>query len=134
MQLDIEKLVYGGDGLARYAQPSEPRGKAVFVPFTIPGERVEAVPVEERPGFIRARAEKILSASLKRIEPACPYFARCGGCHYQHIDYAHQLEAKGEILRETLRRTAQIEWPGDIGVHPSPEWNYRNRSRLRVSE
>jgi 23S rRNA (uracil1939-C5)-methyltransferase len=134
MQIEIEKLVYGGDGLARYAQPNEPRGKAVFVPFTIPGERVEAMPVEERPGFIRARVETILTASPQRIEPRCPYFARCGGCHYQHIDYAHQLEVKADILRETLRRTAQIEWPGEIGVHPSPEWNYRNRSRLRLNE
>lgn len=134
MQLEIEKLIYGGDGLARYAQPNEPHGKAVFVPFTIPGERVEAAVMEERPGFIRARVEKLLQVSPKRIEPRCPYFGRCGGCHYQHIDYAHQLEAKADILHETLRRTAQIEWPGDIATHASPEWNYRNRSRLRLNE
>lgn len=134
MQLEIEKLIYGGDGLARHAQPNEPRGKAVFVPFAIPGEHVEAALVEERPGFIRARVEKILQASPQRIEPRCPYFVRCGGCHYQHIDYAHQLESKADILRETLRRTAQIEWPEEIATHASPEWNYRNRTRMRLRE
>ena len=134
MQLEIEKMIYGGDGLARYAQPGEPRGKAVFVPFTLPGERVEAALVEQRPGFIRASVTNVLSASSKRIEPHCPYFFRCGGCHYQHTDYAHQLEIKTGILRETLRRTAHLDWQDEIAVHPSPQWNYRNRTRLRVRE
>jgi 23S rRNA (uracil1939-C5)-methyltransferase len=134
MQLEIEKLIYGGDGLARYAKPGEPRGKAVFVPFTLPGERVEAEPVEERSGFIRADVQKVLTASSQRIEPHCPYFFRCGGCHYQHTDYAHQLEIKAGILRETLRRTAHLDWQDEIRLHPSPEWNYRNRTRLRLRE
>ncbi|MCI0350456.1 MAG: 23S rRNA (uracil(1939)-C(5))-methyltransferase RlmD [Acidobacteriales bacterium] len=134
MQLEIEKLIYGGDGLARYAQPGEPRGKAVFVPFTLPGEQVEATAVEEHTGFLRAQAERILRASPERIEPHCPYFLRCGGCHYQHTGYSHQLEIKAGILRETLRRTAHLDWPGEIAVHPSPEWNYRNRTRLRMRE
>jgi 23S rRNA (uracil1939-C5)-methyltransferase len=134
MQIEIEKLIYGGDGLARYAPAGEPRGKTVFVPFTLAGERVEAVPLEERTGFIRARAENVLTASDKRIEPRCPYFFRCGGCHYQHTSYEHQLEIKAGILRETLRRTAQLEWTGEITSHPSPPWNYRNRTRMRLRE
>ena len=134
MQIEIEKLIYGGDGLARYAAAGEPRGKTVFVPFTLPGERVEAVPLEERTGFIRARAEKVLAASDKRIEPRCPYFFRCGGCHYQHTSYEHQLEIKAGILRETLRRTAQLEWAGAITTHASPPWNYRNRTRMRLRD
>src|SRR5207302_10746240 len=53
-------------------------------------------------------------------------------CHYQHSSYEHQLEIKKEILRETLKRTAKLELAVDIQVHPSPPWNYRNRSRLKV--
>src|SRR5205085_1896854 len=67
-----------------------------------------------------------------RIEPGCPYFQHCGGCHYQHANYAHQLEIKAAILRETLKRTAKVELSAEIQVHSSPEWNYRNRSRLKI--
>ena len=130
--MQIEKLVYGGDGLARLpADPNGP-GKTAFVPFVIPGEQVEASPVETRPGFVRAKLDKILSASSQRIEPACPYFGRCGGCHYQHINYDAQLSYKAQILRETLRRTAKLELAQDIQLHPSPPWDYRNRTRMRV--
>jgi 23S rRNA (uracil1939-C5)-methyltransferase len=130
--LTIEKLIYGGDGLAHL--PAEPggRGKAVFVPFVLPGEKVEASLTEQKGGFARARAKNIVEPSPRRIAPDCPYFGECGGCHYQHIHYEHQLETKKEILRETLRRTAKIELSSEIEVHPSPPWNYRNRSRLQV--
>src|SRR5581483_5935105 len=93
------------------------RGKTVFVPFVIPGETVEAALVESRAGFARARLEDVLTPSPERIEPGCPYFGRCGGCQYQHIDYAAQLRYKSEILRETLRRTAKFEIQQEIQVH-----------------
>ena len=132
MQLQIEKLVYGGDGLARLPADEHGRGKAVFVPFVIPGESVEATVVESRGGFSRATLERVLAPSLERIEPGCPYFGRCGGCHYQHMDYAAQLRFKTEILRETLRRTAKLELQENIVVHASEPWAYRNRTRMRV--
>jgi 23S rRNA (uracil1939-C5)-methyltransferase len=132
VQLHIEKLMYGGDGLARLAADERGQGKAVFVPFVIPGEKVETSPVETRPGFVRAKLDRVLSASPERVEPGCPYFARCGGCHYQHINYDAQLRCKAEILRETLRRTAKLELAQDIQVHASPPWNYRNRTRMQV--
>lgn len=132
MQLTIEKLVYGGDGLARLTEPGEPRAKTVFVPFVLPGEQVEARAIEEKPGFVRAALEKVLIPSAQRIAPHCPYFERCGGCHYQHTDYTHQLALKREILRETLERTAKIKWQGEIHLHPSPPWGYRNRTRMKV--
>jgi 23S rRNA (uracil1939-C5)-methyltransferase len=135
--LNIEKLIYGGDGLARLpaGSPSnkdQGRGKAVFIPFVLSGEKVEAALTEEKPGFARAQASKIIEPSPHRILPPCPYFTRCGGCHYQHATYDHQLEIKKEILRENLRRIAKLELPCKIQVHPSPPWNYRNRSRLQV--
>lgn len=132
LELHIEKLIYGGDGLARLPADEHGRGKAVFVPFVLEGERVEAALVEQRSGFARARVEKILEPSPHRIQPRCPYFARCGGCHYQHTDYEHQLEIKAAILQENLRRIAKLELPCELQVHPSPPWNYRNRTRLRV--
>ena len=125
-------MIYGGDGLARLPADDRGRGKAVFVPFVLAAEKIEASLTEQKPGFARATADSILEPSPHRIQPGCQYFTRCGGCHYQHASYEHQLEIKKEILRESLRRTAKLDLPFDIKVHPSPPWNYRNRSRLQV--
>ncbi len=132
MQLKIEKLVYGGDGLARLPADDRGPGKTVFVPFTIDGEQVEAEIVEQKPGFARARLERVLQSSSDRVEPGCDYFGECGGCQYQHANHLRQLEIKSAILRETLQRTAKIELPCELKVHPSPEWSYRNRTRLKL--
>lgn len=132
MQLTIEKLVYGGDGLARLPADEHGRGKAVFVPFVLQGEDIEAKLTEEKPGFARARADRILQTSSQRIEPLCPYFQRCGGCHYQHTAYEHQLEIKAAILKENLRRIAKLELENELIVHAAQPWNYRNRSRLKT--
>lgn len=132
MLLEIEKLIYGGDSLARLPADAQGRGKAVFTPFVLAGEKIEATITEEKPSFARAHAEKILQPSPHRIPPACPYFTLCGGCHYQHATYEHQLEVKQEILRENLRRIAKLDLQTEIAVHPSPPWNYRNRSRLQI--
>ena len=132
MQLHIEKLVYGGDGLARLAADERGRGKTVFLPLVVPGERVEATVTESRSGFARARLNSVLTPSPDRTAPHCQYFGRCGGCQYQHIDYSAQLRYKAEILRETLRRTAKLDLDQEIRLHPSEPWLYRNRTRVRV--
>lgn len=132
MLLTIDKLIYGGDGLAHLPPDEHGKGKAVFVPFVLEGEQVEATAVEEKPGFVRARLDRIVSPSPLRDEPPCPYYQRCGGCHYQHTSYEHQLEIKAAVLRENLLRFAKLDWPGEIAVHPSPPWHYRNRTRLQV--
>jgi 23S rRNA (uracil1939-C5)-methyltransferase len=130
--LTIEKLIYGGDGLSRLPPDDRGRGKAVFIPFVLAGETIEASLTEEKPGFARAKAEAVIDPSPRRVQSRCPYFARCGGCHYQHASYEHQLEIKTDILRENLRRIAKLELKNEIEVHPSPPWNYRNRSRLQI--
>jgi len=132
LQLTIGKLIYGGDGLARMPADEHGPGKVVFVPFVLKGEWIEASFVEQRPGFARARADQVIESSPIRIAPRCPYFMRCGGCHYQHASYEHQLEIKAEILKENLRRIAKIELDVELKVHSSPPWNYRNRTRLRI--
>ena len=86
--LTIEKLVYGGEGLARL------EGKVVLTPFVLPGEVVRAETERAKNDLWRGRLIEVLQPSASRIEPGCPYFQRCGGCQYQHIDYASQLEQK----------------------------------------
>jgi 23S rRNA (uracil1939-C5)-methyltransferase len=132
MLLSIEKLIYGGDGLARTPAGADGRSMAVFVPFVLPGERVEVEFRQEKSGFARASVAQLIETSPDRVEAPCPYFQQCGGCHYQHIPYARQLEFKAEILRETLQRIAKIELKSEIHLHASPPWNYRNRTRLQV--
>jgi len=130
--LSIEKLIYGGDGLARTPAGADGRSMPVFVPFVLPGERVEADVRQEKPGFARGSVTRLIEASPDRVEARCPYFQQCGGCHYQHISYERQLEFKAGILRETLQRIAKIELQPEIRLHASPPWNYRNRTRLQV--
>jgi 23S rRNA (uracil1939-C5)-methyltransferase len=132
LRLTIEKLIYGGDGLARLPADEHGSGKAVFVPFVLEGERIEASLLEQKRSFARGRADTILQASPRRVEPLCPYFLRCGGCHYQHASYEHQLEIKAAVLKENLRRTAKLELRTRVTIHPSPPWKYRNRTRLKV--
>ncbi len=126
MEITIEKLIYGGEGLAHHD------GSTVFVPFVLPAERVTAAPVEQKKKFIRARVERVLEPSPERSAARCPHFGVCGGCDYQHIPYDAQLKFKSEILRETLRRIGRVEWPGEITTHASPPWAYRNRAQWKV--
>lgn len=127
MNLTIEKMIYGGDGLARNAE-----GKTVFVPLVLPGEEVTALVEEEKPGFVRTTLDQVVTPSEKRIQPGCPYFGNCGGCHYQHTSYENQLEIKRAILRETFHRTGKFEWTQEIITHAEEPWNYRNRTRMKV--
>jgi 23S rRNA (uracil1939-C5)-methyltransferase len=141
MKLTLEKPVYGGDCLARAAASEDKRGegksgkaepgKAIFVPLTLPGETVTARVVEEKRGYAKAEAEEILIASPNRVTPPCPYFGACGGCSYQHTDYATQLDLKQQILRETLSR-AEVEFAGEFTALAADPWAYRNRIRLAV--
>lgn len=133
MELTIEKLIYGGDGLARLAGNSGgKRAKTIFVPYVLPGEKVQAEIAEERPGFARAQLTRVLQPSPSRTQPPCPYFGECGGCHYQHISYEEQLRLKTEILRETLQRTAKLDLALEIQTHASPTFGYRNRTRFHL--
>jgi 23S rRNA (uracil1939-C5)-methyltransferase len=125
-EVTVEKLVYGGDGLARLD------GRVVFLPFVLPGERVRASAGDEKPGLLRAGAVEVLEAAPERVAAPCPYFGRCGGCHYQHAAYEYQLAAKRAILAEELRRLGKIEPPAEIGVAAGEPWGYRNRAQLHI--
>ena len=125
MKLQIEKAIYGGAGLARE------EGKAVFVPFTLPGETVEAHLVQDKGSFASAELDAVLTPSPSRIAPSCPYFGSCGGCSYQHATYPEQLAMKASILRESLGR-ARLENVPEIVTHASEPYGYRNRIRLHI--
>jgi 23S rRNA (uracil1939-C5)-methyltransferase len=126
IDLEIEKLVYGGDGLARRD------AVAYFVPFVLPQESIRARVTEKRKNFVRAEISEILRPSPDRVSPPCPHFGVCGGCHYQHIAYQRQLEAKREILRETLARIGHVNWTEPISLHASPPFGYRNRAQWKL--
>jgi len=123
--VEIEKPIYGGAFLARL------EGKAVFVPLTLPGEQARVRITQVKPGYATAEVDEIVRAAPERITSACPHFGACGGCHYQHADYATQLAFKQAILRETLKRGG-VAVPEEIAVLAAEPWRYRNRIRLAI--
>jgi 23S rRNA (uracil1939-C5)-methyltransferase len=132
MKLQIEKMVYGGSGLAHQTE-GEHAGRTVFVPFTLPGELVEARIHGQKNAFGEASLIQVLTASEDRIEPRCAHFGQCGGCNYQHVTYAAQVRIKSEILHETLERAGLLALP-TIHAHTGEPWAYRNRMRLRMED
>jgi 23S rRNA (uracil1939-C5)-methyltransferase len=129
LELQIQDVAFGGKGVARAD------GKAVFVPYVIDGESVSASITGEHKKFLEAQLETIVTASPHRVEPRCPYFGRCGGCVYQHIDYEHQLALKWRQVKETLRRIGGLKQPPMRPFIPSPvEYGYRNRITVHVRD
>src|SRR3954465_2785413 len=103
VDLTIQDIAFGGKGVGRE------QGKAVFVPYTIEGELVSAEIVREKKQFPDADLVEVREGSPHRIDPPCPYFGRCGGCAYQHIDYPHQLEIKANQVRDILQRIGKLK-------------------------
>jgi len=129
VELQITDVAFGGKGVARAD------GKAVFVPYVVDGETVSADITREHKKFLEAELENIVTASPHRVEPRCPYFGRCGGCVYQHIDYEHQLALKWRQVKETLRRIGGLQEPPMRPFIPSPiEYEYRNRITVHVRD
>lgn len=126
LTLTVEKLVYGGDGLAHAD------GSTVFVPYTLPGETVKATVRSKKKKLIWADFKEVVSASPERVAPPCPHFGVCGGCHYQQIAQTEQIKLKKEILRETLSRLGGISWGGEITEHTAEPYGYRNRAQWAV--
>jgi 23S rRNA (uracil1939-C5)-methyltransferase len=105
----------------------------VFVPLTLPGEEVSVRITQSKRGYDTADPDEIIAASPQRVVPACPHFGVCGGCDYQHTDYATQLAFKQTILRETLERGG-VTALAEIAVLAAEPWHYRNRIRLAFDE
>jgi len=123
----IEKLVYGGAGLARTDQG------VVFVDRVLPGELVEVEVFDKKKDYSRARLSDVLEPSESRRVPVCPNFETVGCCGWGHIQLSRQLEIREEILRESLRRGARILWDNPIETIRSPEGGYRMRAVFHVA-
>jgi 23S rRNA (uracil1939-C5)-methyltransferase len=124
--VSIEKLVYGGDGLAHDGE------RTVFVPFVLPDEEVRVALKSQKKKLVWADPIEVLKPASSRITPRCPHFKTCGGCQYQHIDAAAQVRFKTEILRETLSRLGGVRWEGAIQEHSAAPYEYRNRAQWAV--
>jgi 23S rRNA (uracil1939-C5)-methyltransferase len=126
LRLSIEKLIYGGDGLAHAD------GNTVFVPYVLPGEEVRAATKSHKKKLIWAELLEVTSAAKERGNAECSHFQKCGGCHYQHILPEEQVRLKKEILRETLSRLGGLSWDRPIIEHTAEPYGYRNRAQWAV--
>jgi 23S rRNA (uracil1939-C5)-methyltransferase len=125
LTLRIEKLSSHGEGIAF----SE--GKAVFIPYTIPGEIILCEITESHASFLRAQLLEIKTASPHRVDPPCPLFGICGGCALQHIDYTHQIRLKQEAARETFQRIGGFDL-GELEIVAGEPYHYRNRTQVHA--
>lgn len=129
-EIQLTAFAFGGESIGRL-----PDGRAVFVPFAMPGEKVRVELVEERRGFARARLLEVLQPSPERVQPRCIHFGVCGGCDYQHMGYETQLQAKRTVVRDQLQRIGGIEKPNVLPVVPCPsEYYYRNTIQFHQNE
>ena len=127
MELRVTSMAYGGEGVGRW------NGKAVFVPYAMPGESVTAEIIEDRGRYARARLVQVTAPSADRVDPPCPHFGpdRCGGCTWQHVRYRAQLDYKAGIVRDQLARLGHITDPpvrATLGM--DDPWGYRNHVQL----
>jgi 23S rRNA (uracil1939-C5)-methyltransferase len=127
LEVDIEKGVYRGLGLARH------QGQVVLVPRALPGDRVRVRVESVERGFLRGRAEAVLTRAPQRRASPCPYADRCGGCAYQELAYEEQLRLKEAVLRESLAR-AGVSWDAPVPLAGSPEEGWRTRASLHLGE
>ncbi|MDX1677476.1 23S rRNA (uracil(1939)-C(5))-methyltransferase RlmD [Arsukibacterium sp.] len=126
LTLDIDSSDYEVNGLGRYKQ------KIAFVSGALPGEKVQAVVLEDKAGFIKARTSKVLSASAERQRPFCPHFNQCGGCQLQYLDNDQQIRLKQQGVDQLIRHQtglASLPWQSMI---TGPDTHYRRKARLGV--
>ena len=129
VDLKIRDIAFGGKGVGR------DNSKAIFVPFTIEGELVTAKIVREKKQFAESELVDVRERSPDRVEPPCPYFGRCGGCAYQHINYEHQLAIKWRQVRDILQRIGKLKEVPMRPIIPSPEpYEYRNRITVHAQD
>lgn len=128
-EVTIERIVPGGYGLAHAD------GKTIFVSLAAKGDRVIVRVEKDKGAILFASIIELLEPSTLRQTPPCRYFGRCGGCDFQQMNYAAQLEAKREIITDCLQRIAKIEPPDELIVNPSPsELHYRTRAQWHYDD
>ncbi len=131
IEIELLAMAHGGSALGRYDK------RTIFVPFTIPGERVEARITEDRGRVAFAEGIRLIEASADRVYPRCAHFGpgRCGLCHWQHIDYPAQLLIKQDVLADQLARIGGFEDADVLPVIPAPEqWGYNYHMTMVAGE
>lgn len=119
----IRDVAFGGDGVG-----SLPDGRIAFVPFTLAGERVRVRVTREKKNRVEAKLLEVRAPSPARATPLCEVFGRCGGCAYQHADYAEQTRIKLKQTRDALERIGRLEALPEIHLEAAPApWGYRNK-------
>lgn len=126
MVIIAEKTVAGGAALGRIG------GKAVFVPYLLPGETAEIEIVEDRRDYSRGRIVTLLEKSPRRVTPPCPLFGQCGGCSLQMADGNYQAELRAAVFADSLRR-AGSSFEGKISLVTGEFWGYRSRAQFHRS-
>jgi tRNA/tmRNA/rRNA uracil-C5-methylase (TrmA/RlmC/RlmD family) len=122
----IQDIAFGGEGVAKV------NDFVIFVPFVLVGEEVELELTEVKKNFGRARLIQVLKSSPDRVTPLCPYFGACGGCQYQHMDYATQLRFKHKQIADLFERVGGFAKALVDPVVPCPNpYGYRNRIMVR---
>jgi 23S rRNA (uracil1939-C5)-methyltransferase len=130
LDVTIEKVIFGGDGLARTAH-----NFVVFVPFSAAGEQLRVRVTERKAHHARSEIVEVLAPSMERVAPPCPYYGRCGGCQYQHLDYREELRLKERQVYEAFTRVGKIAEPVVRPIIPSPaDYGYRNRITVHAEE
>ncbi len=127
-EVTVEKLVAGGDGLARF------EGAPIFVPRAAPGDRLRVRLTERRPDYGRAEIVEVLEPGPGRRSAPCPFFERCGGCDLQHLEDDLQVRLKAAAVVETLVRIAGLRPPEDLRVIAGDAWAWRLRTQLHVEQ
>ena len=128
LELEIERLNHEGEGVGRY------QGFTIFVPQTVPGDKIISRVISVQKGYARALLETVVTASPLRIDPVCEHFETCGGCQLQHIDYSEQLRRKTEIVRDALKRIGGLDVPVLPTIGMSDPWHYRNKAQVPIGE
>lgn len=126
IELTIHDLAFGGEGVGRVGE------FVVFVPYVCPGEVVEVKITEVHKRYARGMLARIVQRSQDRVEPRCTYYGECGGCQYQHLDYAAQLRWKHKQIADLFERVGGFATGSVLPVLPCPEpYGYRNRILVR---
>jgi tRNA/tmRNA/rRNA uracil-C5-methylase (TrmA/RlmC/RlmD family) len=122
----VSDVAFGGEGVARVEE------FVVFVPFVLAGEVIEAEITEVKKRFARASLVRVIQPSPDRVTPPCRYFGACGGCQYQHVAYAAQLELKHKQVQDIFVRIGGLDAGVVAPVVPCPQpYGYRNRIMIR---
>ncbi len=122
--LKVESLAYNGYGVAKKD------GKVYFIDYAVPGDILDATITKDKKKYFFCKIDKIITPSKKRVDPKCNLFTQCGGCSWQNVEYKTQLEAKIQIVKDTLHK-ANIDESKISGIVYDREYNYRNKAQFK---